>query len=106
MIIYPEHDMTPYNEILAPIINKIDEEVSDQDVWKMARKEKGVPRFENIAMILACSLISDWIESQRGLEHLKFESTINGFFSQFSINGEEIQSPKQFFKIIKKEKHI
>jgi protoporphyrinogen oxidase len=100
MINYNDNDMDFYNNILKDILKYLKIDVTDEEVWDVAREQECIPCFEDTLFDLCCNAIEYELE-ERGIE-VELSRYINSADSHLYIDSKEIFSVGDFTEAIEK----
>ncbi|MGX2956914.1 hypothetical protein ACWIYZ_07460 [Ursidibacter arcticus] len=88
------------------ILEKYHREVSENDVWEIARDYKEFPMLENIYQMLVLHNLEDIFFNETGLDYecINIFTWVNGIDTHLVIDGDDIATYQEFIDVLGKYK--
>ncbi|MDP8189088.1 hypothetical protein QJU87_04310 [Pasteurella skyensis] len=105
---YTQNNLCSQLDEWVSILEHYNDEVTDDEVWEIARNHKSFPLFENIYQYCVIEHLKAIFIKQTGCNwnDVKFYSYINCFDTHFSIDGEPILEEDDFYLKIKEVQNL
>lgn len=100
-----ENNLSPNVGAWKDILDAYNDEVTDEDVWHIAKESKEVPEIANIYQYLLIEKILNHLRDEiKSLSRVSLYMHINFSHTHFYVEGYSIDSVEKYFEIIDKVK--